>query len=329
VNRKRRVPLEASALTVAGPFRDANEDVVSARPDLGLFVVADGVGGRPLGDRAAERASEMFAFLCKAKPTRTRLLNAFRTINNALLAESAERGLTEPMAAVATVAWIDMTSRSGSVIIGHVGDTRAHVFEEDGAGCQLTRDQAAIDSDAVPESETLARPGRNLVATALGLDTWSRAEAKALVELREVRLEPGWTLVLVSDGVSDYLDRARMSAVVAEHNRSPNALAGALVMAAVEAQVAAGAGDNIGVVVVRRKERGPLARALERSRSSAAKIAVGAVLGLFAAGGLESAIASRFGHEREPAGGICEIEPEVIAVRLEPSGAICLPGGVP
>jgi protein phosphatase len=289
--------LESFALTACGPFREKNEDVVLARKDLGLFVVADGVGGRPCGEEAALLAADTFARLCRKQPSRARLVEAFRAANNALHRASIERGLRQSMAAVATVAWIDTEARSGSVLVGHIGDTRAHVFDDDGAGCQLTHDQAAVDSDAVPESETLARPGRNVVASALGLMPWSRPEANAHVELRELVLEPGRALVLVSDGVSDYLDRARTSAIAAEHNRSAEALGRALVAAAAEAQSAVGCGDNIGVVVVRRTKshRRDSLRAAPRSKEAprmTTAIAFGAALGFLAAGGIERATAS-------------------------------------
>lgn len=286
--------IDASAVTDAGPFRKNNEDVVLARADLGLFVVADGVGGRPLGERAAALAAELFASICgKKRPSADALLDAFQSVNDALHMESNDRHLSSPMAAVATVAWLDTAGEEARVLIGHIGDTRAHLFDADGAGCQLTHDQAAIDADAVPESETLGAPGRNVVASALGLAPWSDDECREHVELRELSLQRGQTLVLISDGVSDYVDRARLSAVVLERGRSAKQLARALLAAAIEAQTTARSGDNIGVVVVRRgrtaKSRIP-GLAGDRTPRSGLRVfgAVGAgmMLGLLAAGAI-------------------------------------------
>jgi hypothetical protein len=254
------------------------------------------------------------------------------------------------MAAVATVAWIDTASAGGTLFIGHIGDPRAHVFDEDGAGCQNTHDQGAIDADAVPESETLAAPGRNVVASALGLERWSGGDWSARVEIRKLILEAGHALVLVSDGISDYLDRARTAAVVAEHGRSPEALARALVAAAVEAQTRAGTGDNLGVVVVRRpgtKKRAQ--RAAGSRRPIAAALALGTGLGLLAAEVIHASAAVREAQpptaaslEAVEAGGPVEIsigprarvkigERAIVLegadVRIDLGDAICVPAG--
>lgn len=293
---RQNIGLDVFALTEAGPFRDNNEDVVLARPDLGLFVVADGLGGRPLGERAAALAADGFAARCTDAPSGRALLDAFRRVNDALHAESVARGLTEPMAAVATVAWVQKGPETRRMLIGHLGDTRAHLFDAGGAGCQLTRDQGAVDADAVPESEALAAPGRNVVARALGLSPWSIAQCEGYVELREVTLEPGCTLVLVSDGITDYLDRARTAAIAAEHASSAEGLARALAKAALEAQQAAGSGDNIGIVVVRRKKeareslgQAAIQVASWRNARILTALAAGTVIGSLTAGAIRAA----------------------------------------
>ncbi len=278
--RAEALKIDAAAVTDAGPFKQRNEDVVLA--ERGLYLVADGMGGRPLGERAAAVTASLFPALCTGAPRPAALRSAFHAVNDALIAESRARGLSEPMAAVATIAWL---SETGRLLLGHVGDTRALLFDADGAGCQLTRDHSAVDADAIPESESLASPGRNVVAAALGLEPWGAGEARGRVDLHAVSLREGQTLVIVSDGVSDYLDRARVAQVVAEHKGSARRLAQALISAAVQAQKAAGRGDNLGVVVARR----PKARASEKRMPSAAAVraAAAAVAGFIAGASAE------------------------------------------
>ena len=54
------MPFRSSALSHPGMRRDANEDSYCARPDLGLFVVADGLGGHPGGQLASRLVVEAF-----------------------------------------------------------------------------------------------------------------------------------------------------------------------------------------------------------------------------------------------------------------------------
>src|SRR5437588_438999 len=80
---------------------------------------------------------------------------------------------------------------------------------------------------------------------ALGLTPSHATACPAAVDVRTLRLRPGQTLLIVSDGVSAYLDRARLAAIVAERGRTARGLADALVASAMKAQERAGTGDNV------------------------------------------------------------------------------------
>lgn len=225
--------------------RSAQEDRVFADAARGLFVVADGVGGRRGGDIAADLAVASLVRDCVGDPDRGRLRAVFLDLNRRMLEESALRGFDPPMGAVVTVAWL---GPSGCGLIGHVGDARATMVGPDGAATQVTRDASAADLDGLSEAEAMQHPGRNVVARAVGAEPqWTATD---WLDLHDIALRAGDRLVLCTDGVTDFVDRGRFARVGAKSTTAAE-LAEGLVWEALSGHAAVGRGDNIGVVVVR------------------------------------------------------------------------------
>ena len=241
--------LECSAVTVTGR-RAHNEDAVCARPDLGLFVVADGMGGYEGGEVASRLTVSAIEELVHRTASDHDVTWPYRI--------DPRRGPIENEVAVATrlageriaVQRSGRLAQMGSTVvvlrvegrhavIGHVGDSRVYRLRT-GRLEQLTVDhslwaQLVAAGGELPAREEFAY--RHVVTRALGTTA-------ADPELRSEEVEPGDVFLLCSDGLSEVLEPAHLAARLA---LPPAAAARALV----DDAFAAGSKDNISAVVVR------------------------------------------------------------------------------
>ena len=198
--------------TDKGLRRSTNEDCFSAREDLRLFVVADGMGGHAAGEIASQAAVEGIVAFVEAtqnmSPDQTwpvpydpeqtananRLRAGFRMGNREIAAKIAASSDLRGMATTAVAVLLD----GGTGTLAHVGDSRAYRLRN-GQLDRLTRDHSWVEEQvrAGALSETAARqhPWRNIVTRALS------GSEDLEVDITEVALEPGDRLLLCSDGV--------------------------------------------------------------------------------------------------------------------------------
>jgi PPM family protein phosphatase len=199
--------------TDSGLRRSSNEDSYCTRPDLGLFVVADGMGGHAAGEVASRVAVDTIeTFITEtagADKNRTwpfpfepaislegnRLKAAFRLANRQIanaMADSADlRGMATTASAV--------LAGPHSACIAHVGDSRIYALN-DGTLRQITDDHSWVEEQVragtMTSSAARQHPWRNVVTRALsgGSDP----------EIDTVELDPdaGERLLLCSDGLS-------------------------------------------------------------------------------------------------------------------------------
>jgi len=195
-----------------GLRRTSNEDSYSTRPDVGLFVVADGMGGHVAGEIASRVAVEAIeAFIQEtagADKNRTwpfpfdptisleanRLKAAFRLANRKIAAAIADSQELRGMATTASA--VLFGTRHASV--AHVGDSRVYVLRQ-GKLDQITADHSWVEEQvrAGTMSRSAARqhPWRNVVTRAL-----SGGEDPE-VDVTEVAPAPGERYLLCSDGL--------------------------------------------------------------------------------------------------------------------------------
>ncbi len=125
--------------TKTGP-REHNEDRLAVYPDLGLLVIADGMGGGDRGDVAAERACELAAELWREASVHRRELElvdfVIRRINTTIFELGKQRGLD--LGTTLTLAAFERDA----MWLGHVGDTRLYRLR-DARVELLTEDQRA------------------------------------------------------------------------------------------------------------------------------------------------------------------------------------------
>ncbi|MBK9036066.1 MAG: serine/threonine-protein phosphatase [Myxococcales bacterium] len=243
--------LEAFAVTATGR-RAHNEDAVCARADLGLFVVADGMGGYEGGEIASQVAvatiEELVARTAadadvtwpyradvRLDPIANEVAVATRLAGARIAARRT--GVLAQMGS--TVAVLRIDGRRRLVAIGHVGDSRIYRLRA-GALEPLTVDHSLWAELVAAGAEPVERdafPYKHVVTRALGTPSGEP----------EVRLEPVLAddvYLLCSDGLSEVL----APAVIAAHLAQPPARAAATL---VDVAYAAGSRDNISAVVVR------------------------------------------------------------------------------
>ncbi len=268
------VRVDASGLTDVGRKRKANEDhfvIVSLQksaqvrqtsledprvfdrlrgPEALLFVVADGVGGRPGGEIASQTAvTSLVEYIGQAAGCFNNLdvdrENEFleqleagvRVAHQRIVAEHGGREGPATTLTMATLVW-------PRAYIVHAGDSRAFYLRK-GVLRQLTRDQTTgeymVDAGAWTEAQARAAPMAGALVSALGAD-----ELTPVVGL--VDLRPGDILLLCTDGLTRHLSDQRIAAILESASDAQSAC-----RALVDAALAEGGSDNVTVVVARTK----------------------------------------------------------------------------
>jgi serine/threonine protein phosphatase PrpC len=228
-----------SGVSDVGLVRPSNEDSGFVGPYVAL--VADGVGGAAAGEVASATAAYAVTATVLARPG----ADAAQVVSDAFAAArdnvrlGVQRDLNRlGMATTLTV----LVSDGRSVVLGHVGDSRAYLLRG-GELRQITTDhtyvQHLVETGRLSAQARSTHPWRNVVLRSLDGDP----EGTGLDTTRlDVRV--GDRLLLCSDGLTDLVDDARIEAVLRQHD--PDGAAAALTQHA----LAAGGRDNVTSVVV-------------------------------------------------------------------------------
>ncbi|CAN5119559.1 protein phosphatase 2C domain-containing protein [soil metagenome] len=265
-----------------GAVRRVNEDSFLIAPPL--FVVADGMGGHALGDRASQASIAAFAgaFEEGVPASAQAVLDTIAAANDAVLAlsESAEGALSGTT--LTGVAFVDIgASHNYHWMAFNVGDSRTYSW--DGRTlAQVSVDHSAvqelIDLGEITPLEAETHPHRNVVTRALGAEDVVDAD----IWLLPARARQ--TFLLCSDGLTKELGDDEIARIIVFHDaesvRESDNLPLSLPERLVRAAIAAGGSDNVTVVVVESElvgvpaavadgdtlERGGLSRQLEDTR---------------------------------------------------------------
>ena len=165
--------LSAACLTDVGRMRDHNEDSVGAYPGLGLWVVADGMGGHEAGEVASELAVSHIPRLVAEGSTLVEAVErCHRIIQKAPEIGTGVRGMGTTVVAAQLQA-------NGAFQVCWVGDSRAYVFGR-GRLRQLTIDhsyvQTLVNAGVITAQEAETHPERNVVTQSLGTETLAAVE---------------------------------------------------------------------------------------------------------------------------------------------------------
>jgi len=219
--------------------RQHNEDACMARPDLGIWVVADGMGGHAAGDLASGMIVERLGEL-SMEPRLSHAIDEIETVledvNTALRELAASREASTIGSTVVT-----LLIRGAHAVCLWAGDSRAYRVR-DGQLEQLTQDHALVadlvDRGVLTAEQATNHPQSNLVTRAVGA-----ADALKL-DLEIFTIAPGDQFILCSDGLDKELADYEIYDTVVNHR------AAEVADALVELALSRGSRDNVTVVAV-------------------------------------------------------------------------------
>lgn len=224
-------------LTHTGRVRSSNQDAFLDRPDLKLWVVADGMGGHMQGDVASRKVCDGFARFV-AKDTFDATLDDIQRrmshVNSKLYA-AAVRPIN-PIQSGSTVV-IFAVSRTACAVLW-AGDSRAYRLRH-GQLVQLTVDHtwAARVADLFPRMAAAAEEDHSILRAVGGEDTLQ-------LDVRRDRVQLGDRYLLCSDGLTREVPVERITTLLGQGTIQQAA------QALLDETLAAGARDNVTIVVI-------------------------------------------------------------------------------
>jgi serine/threonine protein phosphatase PrpC len=226
-----------------GLRRSNNEDAFAVVPGLGVFSVADGMGGAASGEIASrifiETSLEVFSERegTSEQDILESVQKTFQMANIRILKQGTENPDRQGMGCTAElIAFLNQT-----YVLGHVGDSRTYLFRQ-AKLTQMTKDhsllQDQLDQGVITPLEARNYKLRHVIIRAVGIgDTLA-------VDLVRGRCYPGDIFLLCSDGLTDMVDDAAI-----EHALSSNQGLNQKGEMLIELAKTAGGYDNITIVL--------------------------------------------------------------------------------
>ena len=235
---------KAFGITDIGMKRKLNEDTFLVDEELGLFVVADGMGGHLGGEVASKLAAETMQKFCrdnKDLPPRDRLEKAVNKACEEIYTESKKDAGVAGMGTTVVALLVD----GGYVYIAQVGDSRVYLFAQ-GAAWQVTEDhtivQEEIRAGLISHEDAIHHQHKNVITRSVGY------EKTAVVDIYRRKLQVNDTFLLCSDGLSGLVEIKEMLEQVAAHSMETGA------EKLIELANSRGGDDNITIVLYRAME---------------------------------------------------------------------------
>ncbi len=184
--------------------RPQNEDSFLEMKNLGLFAVADGVGGAQAGDVASQMAMEIlgeaFVNLQAGGDAEEMMRIAIERANSAIYQMSSDLPQLSTMAT--TVVALQLSGNIAT--IGHVGDSRLYRLDAKGSLYRETQDHSVVEEEVRAGRMTAAQaanhPSRNVISRALG------AESTVEVDMKTIMFDSNTAFLLCSDGITRHIN---------------------------------------------------------------------------------------------------------------------------
>lgn len=250
----RPLRIQAAGETHVGRQREHNEDSFAVDLDLGLFLVADGIGGAACGEIASQMAVELIQSSCRdgdieitqptgfddhSKPHALRLVSCIWRSNERIF-EAAQRdpryhGMGTTVAAIYAV--------QGAVHIAHVGDSRVYRYRR--KRLERLTDDHSLWNEHILRGEHLPDDidplvARNVVTRALGMGR------TVDVDTRVERPQEGDLFLICSDGLTGPVPEPEIVEVLARTSDLPTKA-----QALIDRANHHGGPDNVTCVLVR------------------------------------------------------------------------------
>ncbi len=191
-----------------GLRREHNEDAYTCREDLGLWIVADGMGGHQHGEVASRMAIDTIS---EQVSKGAELPLAIQLANEAIIQKTLEKNPDEPLPMGSTVVAVRTV---GEVYdMAWVGDSRIYLYENAGLR-QLSRDHSYVNellqTGAIDADQARNHPHRNVITQALGVT----APVDLRVESSQHPMAAGQRLLLCSDGLSEEVPDVEIESIL-------------------------------------------------------------------------------------------------------------------
>jgi protein phosphatase len=223
-----------------GLRREHNEDTYYADAELGLWLVADGMGGHEHGEVASALARDT---VVREISEGSALALAVQRADEEIIHHSSKKAEALPMGT--TIAAIRM--QGGDYEVCWVGDSRVYMWN--GELKQLSQDhsyvQELIQQGAITHEQAKTHPHRNVVTQALGVTD----PASLRVETIRGTLVPGMQILLCSDGLTEEVDDKDIAVVLARQDLSAQECVDHLILAALDG----GGSDNVTAILIRNR----------------------------------------------------------------------------
>ena len=255
----RNLKLVIHGLSDVGLIRDHNEDKIGWDHNLGLVLLADGMGGHNAGEVASEMAVK-----CITDSLRNALIpqtdeeidymeivnQAVKYANDQIIKVASENPECAGMGTTVVLTLF----HNDSVVLAHVGDSRIYCYREQELK-PVTSDhslvQEMLDNGFLNEEEALKSANRNLITRALGI---SEAVDVDVIERDTCEQD---VYLLCSDGLTDLVTDSEIAEILSQHLNGDEVTSTeleAIVTSLVSSANERGGKDNISIVLVTKQE---------------------------------------------------------------------------
>lgn len=217
--------MKYSCISHIGRIRKNNEDyckgeIISTNSgDIGIFAIADGMGGHNKGEVASELAVENIMKFLKNNLVQNEfvkinyiddiLKQAYNNVNSIIYKKSKDDEICTGMGTTLTTVII----HKGKVYIANVGDSGCYMLH-DGDFEKITRDHSLVEEliakHAITEEEAKTHPNRNIITRALG------TEQIILVDIYKKDINKDDKVLLATDGLTGFVDKNEINEIISK-----------------------------------------------------------------------------------------------------------------
>ena len=239
-----------------GMVRKNNEDYckgeiieVGKDSEVGIFAIADGMGGHNKGEVASQLAVDNIIEIFNEKLIQNDAIKieyiddiikqSYNTVNSMIFEKSKEDEAFEGMGTTLTMAIV----YKNKAYIANVGDSRCYIVRSDGKMEKITTDHSIVEeyvkANIITEEEARVHPDRNKITRAVG------TEPVVIVDIYTVDVNEGDKLLLATDGLTGAVDKDEIEKIFNENNDA-DIISQRLIEVANEAS----GKDNVTVIIV-------------------------------------------------------------------------------